>query len=155
MYIARQAEIYDKPQTVFLAEQVKAAQRQNWKPRRRSWNNSGRKTVSRPSIRSCWNFNASVARQALHLLKRWTAHGISFPDLQSEEKRLRAIYLPDSPEVLRAHQNVTLAETQLSSRQGDLRARAGSVTAKINRRIATLERQRHAYDDLARQVEIR
>ncbi len=153
VYIAKQAEIYDKPQTAFLAEQVKQASAKLEASQKKLEEFREKKGIS------------SLDQELVELQRQRSEAGTAsletmdsawdkLSDLQSEEKRLRAIYLSGSPEVIRAHQNVMLAETQLNSRQGDLKARAGSMTAKINRRIGVLEKERRAYDDLVRQVEI-
>jgi uncharacterized protein involved in exopolysaccharide biosynthesis len=152
-FIERQSEIFNKPQTAFLKEQVKL---------------SAEKLAGSQKALKAFKVEkgiSSIEQELAELLRQKSDTGTvsletidnawdRLSDLQSEETRLRSVYRADSPQVVRAHANVVLAKNLLRQRQSELKARTDSATDTIDKRIAALEDQRSTYNDLIHQVEI-
>ncbi|HEU5048436.1 MAG TPA: GNVR domain-containing protein [Rickettsiales bacterium] len=152
-FIAKQSGIYNNPQTVFLEEQTKQARVKLEASQRALETFKAQKGIS------------SMNGELEELLRQRSDAGTvaleptddawdKLSDLQSEEKRLRMVYRPDSPQVLKAHAAVELAQQQLHMRQAEIHAKSARATGALDKRITQLESQRKQYDDLTRQVEI-
>ena len=152
-FIQRQSEMFNKPQTDLLKNEVneagaKLAQSQAALEEFKQENN----------ISSIDTELAELLRQRSDAstlgLDTDTDAWNRLADMQAKESQLLATYLPSSPVVMRQHQNVVLAQRQLEQLQGEQNARIGGAIHGINHRIADLESQRSHYRDLMRQVEI-
>ena len=153
LFISRQSEVYNKPQTMFLKEQVDNASAKLQKSQE-----------ALQTFKALYGIS-SIDDELAELLRQKSDAGTvslqsaddaweKLADLQAKEKQMRATYRADSPQVQRIHQSVLLAEQQLRTRQSDKGSRIGHAASKINKRIAELEAQRTQYNDLARQVKI-
>jgi uncharacterized protein involved in exopolysaccharide biosynthesis len=152
-FIARQSEVFNKPQTNFLENEVKQAAEKLKASQQALENFKEDKEIS------------SMDDEMAELLRQKSDAGTlaldanddawaRLSEMQEKEAQMRATYLPDSAQVIRQHELVVLAQRQLQQRQADQSTRIGSATAKIKKRIAELEAQRTQYRDLARQVDI-
>jgi uncharacterized protein involved in exopolysaccharide biosynthesis len=153
LFIAKQSEIYNKPQTNFLQDQVKLS--------------SGKLAESQAKLETfkAQNGISSIDDELSELMRqKGDASAASLEpmdsawdrlsDLQSQENKMRSIYREDSPQVQRAHAGVELAQQQLHQRQGEMHSKVGGVSGRVNQRIAQLEAKRSEYNDLARQVDV-
>lgn len=152
-FIARQSEVFNKPQTNFLENEVKEAAAKLKKSQE-----SLEKFKEEKGISSLNDEMAELLRQksdaAAASLDANDDAWARLSELQEKEAQMRATYLPSSPLVTRQHELVVLAQKQLAQRQADQASRVNGATARINKRIAQLEAQRNQYRDLARQVAI-
>jgi uncharacterized protein involved in exopolysaccharide biosynthesis len=152
-FIQRQSEMFNKPQTNFLENEVREAA-----------NKLERSQQSLEAFKQDKEIS-SIDDEIAELLRQKSDAGTvdldgnddawdRLAEMQAKESQMLATYLPSSPLVARQHQSVALAKKQLEQRKAEQNARIGDATAKINKRIAELEAQRTHYRDLARQVEI-
>lgn len=153
MFIARQSEIFNKPQTDFLREQVKQAGAKLEESQKKLEDFKAKYGISLPDkeIETLLQEKSETATASLDNLD---SARDKVAELQGEEAKLRLTYLPQSPEVQHVHQQVMVAQEQLRERQEELQSRTGGQSAKISKRISALEGRRKEYDDLVRQVEI-
>jgi tyrosine-protein kinase Etk/Wzc len=152
-FIARQSEVFNKPQTNLLEIEVKEA--------------AAKLEASQTALETfkAQNGISSIDDELDELLRQKTDAGTlaldedndawaRLAEMQAKEKEMLATYLPDSPLVIRQHESVVLAQKQLRQRQAAQHERITASTTQINKRIAELEMQRSHYNDLQRQVEI-
>lgn len=157
IFIARQLEIFNKPQTNFLLEQVKESESKLNKAQKdlRDFKSS----VGISSIEEELNEllkqksnAATVAYQAVDDSQN------KLSELRDKEIELLTTYRPHSPPIISIKKSIAEAERQLRERQNNLTASRNSTlseqNASINRRINKLEEQRNHYNDLIRQVEV-
>ncbi len=151
MYIVRQSEVYSKPHTDFLLEQVKESAEKL---------DDSQKKLTEFKFK---NGISSLDEELNQLLKQKSDAGTlslnSLDDswkllgeLQEEQARLLTTYRPDSPQVQQINARVALAQKSLQRREGNLSMRTGRAATKINKRIELLEELRKEYNDLSRQV---
>lgn len=152
-FIAKQSDIYNKPQTAFLNEQVREAAAKLEEDQRKLEEFKAQNGISLPDkeIEALLQEKSEAGTASLDNLD---SARDKVSELQSEERKLRLTYLPSSSEVQHLHQQVLLAQEQLRERQNELESRTGGQATRINKRIAALEKQRKPYDDLVRQVNI-
>lgn len=153
LFITRQSEVFNKPQTDFIQEQVAQAQAKLEHSQKELENFKARSGISSldTELAELLRQKADTGTVSLGTMDDAWA---KLADLQSKERQMLATYQPDSPQVKRMRENVRLARRQLEERQDDLSSRTGKATAKIDQRITVLEAKRKRYNDLLRQVEI-
>jgi tyrosine-protein kinase Etk/Wzc len=153
MFMKRQSEIYAKPQTNFLQEQIKQSSAKLEQSQQQLKDFKAKNGVS-----SIEEELAELLRQkgdtSTMSLESVDSAWDKLSELQSQETQLLTIYRPDSPQVQHLHESVVLAQKQLQHRKGELQSRTGGAVKQIDKRIALLERLRGEYNDLVRQVEI-
>ncbi len=157
IFIQRQLEIFNKPQTNFLIQQVKESE--------------DKLNKSQNELRA---FKAgaglsSIEEELNELLKqKSSAVAVAFQavddaqgkleELRDKETEMLTTYRPDSPPMVAMRKSIAEANRQLQERQENLTAsKNGTLSeqnARINKRIARLEEQRNHYNDLVRQVEV-
>lgn len=176
LFIRRQTEVYNMPQTSFLEEQAAKA-----------------KAGLEESQKALYDFKAKagisdIEEELTQLLKeKGEAATIAFEsvdeaqrilsELRAKEAEMLTTYRSSSPQVKRLRQSINEAEKQLRVRMADLKERGAapgnsdelidgisepktatgmlaSQTANIDKRINELEEQRTHYNDLVRQVQI-
>lgn len=157
IFISRQLEIFNKPQTNFLLEQVKESENKLNKAQKdlRDFKSS----VGISSIEEELNEllkqksnAATVAYQAVDDSQN------KLSELRDKETELLNTYRPHSPPIVSIKKSIAEAERQLRERQNNLTSTRNSTlseqNASINRRINKLEEQRNHYNDLLRQVQV-
>jgi|CXWL01.1.fsa_nt_gi uncharacterized protein involved in exopolysaccharide biosynthesis len=156
IFIARQLEIFNKPQTTFLQEQVTLAEE--------------RLNKSQKALR---DFKASVGMSSIEeelnelLKQKSSAASVAFQavddaqtklaELQDKETEMLSTYREGSPPLITLRKSIAEAERQLRERQDSLNSKNGTLseqTSGINKRITKLEDQRNRYNDLVRQVQV-
>jgi uncharacterized protein involved in exopolysaccharide biosynthesis len=158
-FIARQSELFNKPQTDFLTEQVRQA--------------AAKLAVSQQALREfkIRNSISSIDEEQKRLLEqKMMASNIALEALdkskeklealQAEEAKLLATYQSESPAVTRLRQSMGEARRQVNERQADMKHGAGisggtlvaAEVARVDRRIQELESVRMQNNDLERQV---
>ncbi len=157
-FIARQLEIFNKPQTEFLQEQIKQAEEklaQSQKELREF-----KATVGISSLEDELNEllkqksnAATVAFQAVDDAQSKLA------ELRDKEAEMLSTYRSDSSELKAIRKTIAEAQRQLQDRQENLNSSSttselAQQNASINARINVLEEQRGKYDDLVRKVRI-
>lgn len=158
LFIAKQSEMYNPPQTDFLQEQVdKASQK------------LAKSQIALKAYKASVGISSIEEELAQLLKEKGQTNNSAFEsadkaqerlaDLQAEEASLLAIYQPENPRVEKVRQSIAVARRQLGARQADLKARTGKSSgmlgtqvSNIDKRIAQLEEKRSQYNDLARQV---
>lgn len=157
VFIARQLEIFNKPQTNFLLEQVKESEgklNKSQKELRDFKSSVGISSIEEElnELQKQKSNAATVAFQAVDDAQNKLA------ELHDKETELLSTYKPYSPPVISIRKSIAEAERQLRERQNNLTATRNSTlseqTAGINRRIGKLEEQRNHYNDLVRQVQV-
>lgn len=152
-FITRQSEVFNKPQTNFLDNEVKMA-----------GDKLSRSQLALEAFKAERGIS-SIDDELSELLRQKSDAGTisldtnedawaRLAEMQAKENQMLATYLPDSPLVVRQHESVVLAKKQLRQRQAEQATRISGATAQINKRIAELEMLRNRYNDLARQVDI-
>jgi uncharacterized protein involved in exopolysaccharide biosynthesis len=167
-FIERHADVYKKPPTEFLTEQIKEA--------------SDKLMASQDKVRTFKERHSlsSVDSELQELLKQKSdvqsaaLEGLDdvearLDNLRQKESELLNTYRPDSPMLTNVHRDIAMAQAQLRQRQEDLRSSASarevvndvsagkvvtSQIAAIDHRIDSIEAQRSAYNDLVRQAQI-
>lgn len=158
IFIERQLQIFNKPQTNFLMQQVKESEEKLHK--------SQRQLREYKSVAGL----SSIEEELNELLKQKSAAvSVSFQavddaqakleELRDKETEMLTTYRPDSPQIAAVRKSIAEAERQLYERQENLNASTKNSSlseqnARINRRINKLEDQRSHYNDLVRQVEV-
>lgn len=157
VFIAKQLEIFNKPQTNFLLEQVKESE--------------AKLNKSQKDLR---DFKSSVGISSIEeelnelLKQKSNAATVAFQavddaqdklaELRDKETQILSTYKPYSPPAISIRKSIEEAERQLHERENNLTASRNSTlseqNASINRRISKLEEQRNHYNDLVRQVEV-
>jgi uncharacterized protein involved in exopolysaccharide biosynthesis len=158
VFIAKQLEIFNKPQTTFLSEQVKEAEE--------------RLNKSQQALK---DFKSSIGITSIEtelselLKQKSTAAAVAFQsvadaqsklaDLRDQESEMLATYKSNSPALQAVRKSIAEAKRQLQERQKHLGSSSGSEylekqTSSIDKRIADLEGKRSQYNDLLRQVQI-
>jgi uncharacterized protein involved in exopolysaccharide biosynthesis len=173
VFIARQSEMYNNPQTEFLDQQVLVARDRLARSQQELHDFKARAGISSiedelSELLRQKSDATDVAFQAVDAAQK------NLSELQAREITLLTTYRPDSPVVLQLHKSILQAQKELAARQADLRTTKskshksaasggddtpatgmlGAQVSNINRRIADLESQRNHYNDLARQVQI-
>lgn len=153
-FIERQLEVFNKPQTAFLQEQIKIAEQKLNK--------------SQQQLR---DFKASVGISSLEaelteLLRQKTdAAAVSFQsvddaqnklaELHDKEAEMLATYKSNSSALKSVRQSIAEVERQIEQKRTNLNTpTASSQPSAIEQRITLLEEQRGHYEDLVRQVTI-
>ena len=152
-FIERQSEVFNKPQTNFLDEEVKRA--------------AEKLEGSQKELELFKEQNgiSSFGDEMANLLRQKSEAGTvalgqdddawdQLSAMEAKEKQMLATYLPNDPSVIRQHEAVMLAKKQLHQRRAAQESLISASTTRIDKRIAQLEAQRSHYDDLVRQVEI-
>ncbi len=158
VFIARQLEIFNKPQTEFLEEQVKISQE--------------RLNKSQQELRDFKN-NAgisSIEEEVNELLKQKSnANNVAFQsiddtqtkleELRDKEAEMLTTYRSGSPALKALRRSIAETERQLKERQKNLsesseKSSLAQHNSSVNKRIAELEELRGRYNDLLRQTEV-
>jgi uncharacterized protein involved in exopolysaccharide biosynthesis len=163
MFIERQSQIYNKPQTEFLSDEVKqaaqklAAAQENLRAFKEQNGMSSLDDELQQLMKEKED-SRTLAQQSI------SAAESKLADLQSRRRDLLDTYRPDSTAVQNIDQSIKVAQAQLSAREADLKAAgdgAGATgdlvtphIADVNRRIAELESQRTVYNNLTREVDL-
>lgn len=162
-FIARQADVFNKPQTEFIAQQVQHASAELEKAQaslQQFKDKNGLSSVEEEMIRLLQEKSdaKTVALRSIDEAQN------KVDELQARENQLLLSYQADSPAVRKVHESLVVARSQLYSKQADLKAgtTGGSKAAStlsphikdIDRRMKELESQRREYNDLYRQVQI-
>lgn len=157
IFIARQLEIFNKPQTNFLLEQVKESEiklnksQKNLRDFKSSVGISSIEEELNELLKQKSNA-ATVAFQAVDDAQNKLA------ELHDRETEMLSTYRPNSPPLVAIRKSIAEAERQLHERQSNLTASKNSTLSEqnygINKRISRLEEQRSRYNDLLRQVEV-
>ena len=157
IFIARQLEIFNKPQTNFLQLQVKESEEklnQSQKVLRDFKSSVGISSIEEElnELLKQKSNAATVAFQAVDDAQSKLA------ELHDKETEMLSTYRPHSPPLVAIRKSIAEAERQLRERQNNLTSSKNSMlseqNAGINRRINRLEEQRNRYNDLLRQVEV-
>lgn len=158
-FIRRQAEIYNKPQTGFLQQQVEEA---------------GIKLAAAQQALQAFKARTGISsldEEMTQLMRQKSdMSGIAYEavtraqaDLAALEARyaeMRATYRPNSPAALRMQQSIAAARNEVEQRQADLNiagVQSSSLSSKlqmIDERLGYLEQNRADYNELAQRVNI-
>ncbi len=156
-FIARQLEIFNKPQTNFLLEQVKESEiklNKSQKDLRDFKSSVGISSIEEElnELLKQKSNAATVAFQAVDDAQNKLA------ELHDKETEMLSTYRPNSPPLVAIKKSIAEAERQLRERQNNLTSSKNSTLSEqnhgINKRITKLEEQRSRYNDLLRQVEV-
>lgn len=158
VFIARQLEIFNKPQTSFLEEQVKKAEaslNQSQQALRKFKSSVGMSSIETElnELLKQKSNAATVAFQAVDDAQNKLA------ELRDKEIEMLSTYRSESPALQTIRKSIAEAQRQLRERQNNLSVSSkGGVlseqNAGINKRISELEEQRNHYNDLQRQVQL-
>jgi uncharacterized protein involved in exopolysaccharide biosynthesis len=164
LFTQRQSDVYNNPQSGFLAEQVNIA--------------AERLSRSEAALHEFKTSNglSSMEDEMGQLLKEKSdASTVAFQavddaktqlnELQAKETELLATYRSDSPVVARVRKNIALAQSQIHEREQELQDTNSTGDAAhhnllklhlqaIDTRIADLENKRSHYNELVRQASI-
>ncbi len=157
MFIDRQLEIFNKPQTAFLQEQVKQSAEKL---------NKSQKAMR--NFKSAVGISSIEAELSELLKQKSNAATVAFQsvddaqnklaELHDRETEMLATYRSDSPALKAIRQEIAEAKRQLDIRQKNLNIAAkdsmlSEQMVGIDKRIRELEEQRSQYNDLMRQVQ--
>ena len=158
-FIRRRTEIYNKPETGFLNQQVEEA--------REKLEDAQRELLAfkqETGISAIDEELEQLLRQKSELstlaYSAITEAQAKLADLESKEAEMVATYREDSPIMIRLRQTIAVARADLERRQKDLNSSngtGGSLSAKISnvdQRVAYLESKRGRYDELRQKVAI-
>jgi len=157
-FITKQLEVFNKPQTEFIEEQIKQAYEKLQKSQKEL--RDFKATTGISSLEDELNEllkqksnAAAIAVQSLDDTKT------KLSELKDKEAELLATYKPDSPEVSSVRKSIAEVARQISEKQTNVYANSvdselASQNASINARIAVLEEKRGQYDDLVRKVHL-
>jgi uncharacterized protein involved in exopolysaccharide biosynthesis len=156
MFIERQSQIYNKPQTGFLADEVTDAAAKLAKAQEalRTFKTRNGMSSLDDELQQLMKERADARTLAQQSV---AAAETKLADLQSRRRELLNTYRADSTAVRNIDTAIALAQDQLQARESDLKASGDLVTphiAELNRRIGELESERTAYNDLSREVDI-
>lgn len=159
LFIVRQSEVYNKPQTLFLSEQVKSAKSkldQSTKLFMDFKNQNG--------ISNIENELGELLRQKGETSKAAFEAVIdaqkTLSELQAQEAKMGATYRDSSPAFLRLRKSIAEAKEQLLNRQKELDSAQSPESGlsqqiqTIDRRIAYLESKQGTYKELEQQVDV-
>jgi len=160
-YIQRQADIYNKPQTGFLQQQIAEAAQKLEDAQKKLQDFKQESVVSDIDVEIEQLMRqktelSSIAFQAV------TQAQENLAQLEAKEVEMRSTYRPNSPVMVRMRESIEAARAQVLARQNDLNAvqdpAAGSALAAklqtIDERLAYLEAKRPAYNELDNNVRI-
>ncbi len=157
IFIQRQLEIFNKPQTNFLMQQVKESQDKLTKSQNelRAFKSGAGLSSIEEELNELLKQKSSAVTVAFQAVD--DAQG-KLEELRDKETEMLTTYRPDSPPMVAIRKSIAEAARQLQERQENLTAsKSGTLSdqnARINKRIAKLEEQRNHYNDLVRQVEV-
>lgn len=153
LFIARQSEVFNKPQTNFLENEVSQV--------------AAKLKASQQALEDFKEAKgiSSIDDEVSELLRQKSDAGTialdandeawtRYAEMQAKESHMLATYLPGSRLVAPQHRSAVLAQKQLHQRQAEQNSRSEGAAIKINKRISELETLRNQYKDLARQVDI-
>jgi uncharacterized protein involved in exopolysaccharide biosynthesis len=157
IFISRQLEIFNKPQTNFLLEQVKESENKLNKAQKelRDFKSSVGISSIEEELNELLKQKSNAATVAFQAVDDAQS---KLSELRDKETELLNTYRPHSPPIISIKKSIAEAERQLRERQNNLTSTRNSTlseqNASINRRINKLEEQRNHYNDLVRQVQV-
>lgn len=160
-FIVRQADVFNRPETGFINEQVRHASVQLEEAQKKLQDfktNNGISSVENELARLMQERSdaKSVGLRSIDEAQR------RVDELKERETQLLMTYNTDSPAVKRIRESLSIAYGQLRAKQADLKTSAvennsstlSPMIKDIDKRIAVLESSRGEFNDLQRQVQI-
>ncbi len=158
IFITRQLEIFNKPQTIFLQEQVKLAEERLNKSQQklRDFKSSVGISSIEEEINELLKQKSNAAAVAFQAVDDAQA---KLSELKDKEAEMLTTYKASSPAIKALRKSIAEAQRQLDDRKKNLDSSSEESTLSgqndtINKRISQLEAQRGTYNDLARQVQV-
>lgn len=161
-FISKQADMFNKPQTDFIADQVEHAANELEKAQKKLQDFKARNGIS--SVEEEMNKLLQEKTETKTVaLKSIDEAQTKVDELKAKETQLLMTYQKDSPAVVKIRESLSIARAQLYAKQADLKAgtngnEGGNTVSPhikdIDRRLKLLEGKRNDYNDLERQVKI-
>jgi uncharacterized protein involved in exopolysaccharide biosynthesis len=160
-FAARQAELFNTPQTGFLDQQTTDSQQKLEQSQKefeafKTGGNISAIDAEMDQLRKEKGDLTTVAYQTSS--QAVTQAQSAMTEAQTKEAVAAATYRSDSPVVTRAHESVAIAQRQLDSLRASMNAQGNPNLSRkagaIDARIAWLETQRSRYNELEQQVKM-
>lgn len=159
LFIVRQAEVYNRPETAFLTEQVNAAKLRLDESKQKLSDFKAEKGISNieSELEELFRQKGDASKSAFDAVIEAQK---TLSELEAQRAKMRATYRADSPVMKRLQISLNEAKLQLEARQQELTTSQDADNSMsmqmntINQRISYLESLTSSYNELTQQVEI-